>query len=123
MEITQNMKTALAVLIIKNIEINFMKKHITKNLVNTIKINQKKNGDLEIDIPAKIYDLSLWNSKKTVVYTGQGSYANLVNTTGGFSRTHKDYIEIAIDKAISEWIQQIKSQQSNKNMNWKVTKG
>ena len=116
------MKNKLADFIVQNIYDNFSIKYISKNLVDTINISYNESGDFVIDIPAKIYDLALWQNKHVIVYTGQGSYANLVNKTGGFSRTHRDYIEIAIDKGISAWLEWFKNEYGNKNTEWKVTK-
>ena len=122
MELEKEDKALLVQLIISNIEANFATKYISKNLIKTIKVEFKDNGDFFIDIPAQIYDLNLWKDKKAVVYTGKGSYANLVNKTGGFSKTHKNYIEIAIDNAIAQWLQMIKNKYGDNDSTWKVTK-
>lgn len=122
MELQKEDKELLAQLIIRNIEANFAVKHISKNLIKTIKVEFKDNGDFFIDIPAQIYDLKLWNEKKAIVYSGKGSYANLVNKTGGFSKTHKNYVEIAIDNAIVQWLPMIKEKYGDNNTNWKVKK-
>lgn len=120
-EVSPDMKKILAQLIIDNIKENFKVKHITLNLVNTIQIQFNEDGNFIIDIPAEIYDLKLWNEKKAIVYTGTGSYANLVNKKGGFSGTHKNYVETAIDKAISQWLQMMKAN-IEEEFYWKVKK-
>lgn len=122
MDLQKEDKELLAQLIISNIEANFAVKHISKNLIKTIKVEFKDNGDFYLDIPAQIYDLKLWNEKKAIVYSGKGSYANLVNKTGGYSRTHKNYVEIAIDNAIAQWLPIIKEKYGDENTKWKVTK-
>ena len=39
-----------------------------------------------------------------IVYTGKGSYAEAVNKKGGFSGSHKNYVERAIELAIFTWM-------------------
>lgn len=123
MKITKEMKQKLAEMIVENIRANFRNKYVTKNLINTIRIYSDSSGNVMIDIPAEIYDIKEWKKNKAVVYSGGGSYANLVNTTGGFSKTHTNYVEKAIDEAISQWLNMIKSTvEQGKNFEWKVTK-
>lgn len=94
---------------------NFMKIHLSQNLMNTIEIHKTTYG-YEIEIPAEMYDIERYIREGVIVYTGEGSYANEVNKTGGFSTHHKNYVEKAILEGISEWITQNKI--NAKKVNW-----
>ncbi|MBR6515947.1 MAG: hypothetical protein IKT40_03735 [Bacilli bacterium] len=89
----------------ENIEKNFSDKYITHNLINTIKIIPTETG-FKLEIPAKMYDFKEWNKNKVIVPYGNGSYAQRVNKTGGFSGEHKNYIEKAINEAIHRWLKE-----------------
>ncbi len=93
----------LANKIVEKIKEDFEVYHISKNLINTIKITQTSRG-IDIDIPAEIYDLQRWYKDRVIVYNGNGSYAQEVDERGGFSGTHTNYVEDAIKSAIKEWI-------------------
>lgn len=97
----------LAEKIRNKIRLNFEYVYLTQNLINTIEVRRTTFG-YEIDIPAEIYDLEKWFKEKVVVYTGQGSYAQEVDDSGGFSGKHTGYVEKAIKEAISEWISEMK---------------
>lgn len=97
----------LADLIKKNIQEDFENIHLTGQLMNTIKITRTTMG-FEIDIPAELYDLSIWYDKKVIVHTNNGSYAQIVNEDGGFSGEHINYVERSITKAINEWLVKMK---------------
>ena len=107
-EIEVKDKVRLADLIRKNINESFETFYITRNLVNTIKIKYDENFNFTISIPAQMYDFEQWNKKKVVVYTGKGSYAQLVDKKGGFSKKHKNFVEKAIKKAIRQWMKEMK---------------
>lgn len=81
---------------------DFWDKYITLNLEKTIKIISTEDG-FKIEIPARMYNFKEWNKNKVIVPYGTGSYAQRVNETGGFSGTHKNYVERAIDEAIRTW--------------------
>lgn len=85
----------------------FVNIHLSKNLMDTIEVKRTTMG-YEIEIPAEIYDLDKWYNEKVIVYTGEGSYAQQVNIEGGFSGTHQNYVEKAIQDAINEWIKERK---------------
>lgn len=97
----------LAEKIRNKIRLDFEYVHLSQNLINTIEVRRTTFG-YEIDIPAEIYDLQKWFKEKVVVYTGQGSYAQEVDVSGGFSGKHTDYVELAIKEAISEWVSEMK---------------
>lgn len=86
---------------------NFEYVHLSKNLIDTIEVRRTTFG-YEIDIPAEIYDLQKWYKERVIVYTGEGSYAQEVNESGGFSGKHTNYVEDAIKEAISEWTIEMK---------------
>ena len=94
----------LALMIKEHIINGFTIKHLSTNLMNTIVVRKSEKG-FEVDIPAELYDLKVWNKDKAIVYTGEGSYAQRVDVTGGFSRTHKAYVEYAINDSIKKWVQ------------------
>lgn len=92
---------------IKNLlRLEFEEVHLSANLMNTIKVNQTAMG-FEVDIPAEIYDLNYYYDKGVIVYNGKGSYAQAVNVDGGFSGTHKGYVEYSIMMAIKEWMKEL----------------
>ena len=93
----------LALMIQEHIINGFKEKHLTMNLMNTIQVRKTDRG-FEVDIPAELYDLKKWNEEKVVVYTGEGSYAQRVDVTGGFSKKHKAYVEYAIEESINAWV-------------------
>jgi hypothetical protein len=98
------------------IEKNFQNKYITHNLIDTIIITPTETG-FKLEIPAQMYDFKEWNRHGVIVPYGNGSYAQRVNKKGGFSKTHKNYVEDSIDKAIRQWLKD-----SGYKMNGKVTK-
>lgn len=93
----------LADLIKEEIQKEFQNIHLTKNLMDTINIY--KSGDKWIvDIPAQKYDFKTYFETGAIVpYKLGGSYAEKVNEKGGFSKTHKNYVERCINKAIQRW--------------------
>lgn len=93
----------LANLIKEEIEAEFEYLHLTHNLVDTMKIIPSENG-YYIDIPADMYDINAWYEKGLILYTGEGSYAQEVNISGGFSTKHKGFIEDCIKSAIQDFI-------------------
>lgn len=124
MVITVQMKERLAQLIVAKISENFSQKYITHNLIDNINITVRKENVI-IEIPAQMYSFAEWNRNRVIVPYGKGSYANLVNKTGGFSGTHKNYVEQAIDDALKIWKNEIKlvaKQNKVKKFKWKVTK-
>lgn len=85
-----------------NIYEDFALRHLSGNLMNTIEIIHNEE-DARVRVPAIRYDLKEWNRSETIIYTPQeGSYANAVDIHGGFSRTHQNYADRAIIKAVRE---------------------
>ena len=96
-------------LIIKEFEKEFEKIHLSHNLVDTIKVEEMTDG-YYIDIPADIYDLTWYTHRNIIVYTGEGSYADEVDISGGFSGTHTNYVDNCIAKAMKKWRKWLMSQ-------------
>ena len=108
----------LADLIVQKLKEEFQIKHMSKNLVNTIKV-EKMGNEINIHIPAKTYNMLLYQSQGVVVHTSNGSYASRLDETGsefyayskgtrkGAKRVaphnHKGYIDKVISEAILEW--------------------
>lgn len=101
-------KQQLANLIVECIKQDFQIKYISKNLIGTISVYQGEEGSWIISIPAQMYDLNLYKKKGVIVYNGKGSYASIVDETGGFSRKHKNYIDRSISRAIDIWMKENK---------------
>lgn len=114
---TDERKEKLANLIVKELEKEFENIHLSKNLVNTIKI-YKDVDKWVVEIPAVMYDFKTYFSKGVIVpYNGDNSYAELINQTGGFSKQHKNYVEKCINEAVRQWItaENLKAKVRNKN--------
>lgn len=97
-------KEKLAKLIVDELKKEFENVHLSKNLINTIKIYSDKDNWV-VEIPAVMYDFKTYFSKGVIVpYNGDDSYAELINKTGGFSKKHKNYVENCINSAIQQWL-------------------
>lgn len=90
----------LCSIIIENLNEEFAIKHLSLNLVKTIKI-QRLNNEIQIHIPAQVYDIWEYKRNKVIKYTGKGSYASSIDKK---SENHKDYINRIIDNSIQEWL-------------------
>ena len=100
-------KFLLATAITRELEDEFSEIYLTHNLVDTIEV-RTIGEDIEIEIPAVMYDVAFWKKKGVLVYNQlKASYASEVDETGGFSHRHTNFIERAIDKAISQWISEL----------------
>lgn len=119
MEITTEMKKRLADLISDAIKTDFEYVHLSGNLMDSIEIHtdlytytDQKTGKLVkqervvVDIPAPTYNKAIFFKTGALVYNGKGSYASTVNRTGGFSKQHKNYVERAIQTAVSVWLRE-----------------
>lgn len=105
MEFDHRDKIELANCIADAIRKEFKDIHFSYNLVKTMKIEVNGN-DVSIDIPAMKFNLKQYRLKGIIKYYYRGSYANLINYTGGFSGTHKDYTQRCIEEGISKWLAQ-----------------
>ena len=100
--ISEEAKQELANLIINNLKKDFDFVYLSHNLADTIYLEETENG-LQIHIPAKMYDLGLYEKERVIKCTGRGSYANEVELYGGFSGKHRNYVLRAINDAIRVW--------------------
>lgn len=110
--------TSLSNIIVKNLQEEFREKKLSGNLINTIQIEISAD-EVKIHIPAKTYDMLLFQAKGVVVHDGRGSYASKLDTTGSEfyiyptmqkrgsflikPHNHIGYIERIINKSIREW--------------------
>lgn len=108
----------LAEIVVKNIKAEFEIKHLSRNLVNTMRIENLGN-EIKIYIPAQTYNMLLFRQKGVVVHTSHGSYASKLDQEGssfmiypgdtrkGSFRTkpgnHKGFVEKVIQESIREW--------------------
>lgn len=97
----EQMLEQLAHIIIKNIKEEFAIKHLSKNLMNTLKVESGGENIVKVHIPAEIYDIAEYKSKKIIKYTGKGSYASDLDKK---SKNHTGYIDKVINKSIQEWL-------------------
>lgn len=111
MEITDAMVEKLASLISDGLRGDFEEYYLTGRLRDTITVRKGAGGSVVINIPAEAYDVDIFMKKHVVVNRPDlGSYAQLVNETGGFSGIHKGYVERALDMAILAWLRYYKLQ-------------
>lgn len=105
MEFDPRDKIELANCIADAIKKEFDKVHFSYNLVRTMKI--EIDGDnVSIDIPAMKFNIKQYKLNRVIKYYYRGSYANLINYTGGFSGRHVDYVQRCIEEGISKWLAQ-----------------
>lgn len=118
--VNQKSLQALANIIIKNLKEEFSIKRMSGNLINTIQVEEEQ-GNIKIIIPAQTYNMLLYQTKKVVVHTNNGSYASKLDEEGssfmiypkgtrkGSYRAkpgnHKGYIDTIINKSLTEWSQ------------------
>lgn len=107
----------LAYFVKKEIQADFEEKHLSGNLMNTIRVNKTGDG-FEVEIPAEIYNMYKFQRYGVVVYTGEGSYASELDEEGSAfyvykkgggriwiePRNHIGYVEDAIRRAIPQWM-------------------
>lgn len=116
MATTSESKEKLAKLILEELKKEFQVTHLSKNLVNTLKI-YKDGEKWVVEIPAVMYDFKTYFSKGVIVpYNGDDSYAQLINQTGGFSKKHKNYVENCINSAIKRWLDSEKVEAKVRNV-------
>lgn len=88
--------------IVEQLKYEFAEIFLSHNLIDTMEIKEINEGYI-IDIPAEVYDIDIYRNKKVIVYTGEGSYADEVDISGGFSGLHKNYVDRAVSKSIKTW--------------------
>lgn len=99
----KEVKLELALMIKQEIEEEFKNIHLSKNLMDTIVI-EETDGGYDVVIPAYIYDIGTWYKYGIVAYTSGKSYASAVDKNGGFSGKHKGYVSKCIHRAIDKWM-------------------
>ena len=97
-----NEKLKLANIIVENIKKEFEKVHLSGNLMETIFVNVIGNN-VEIEIPANIYDLEKYLNEGVVIFTGEGSYASDVDIYGGISGKHKGFFERCANQGVETY--------------------
>lgn len=107
----------LAGLIREEIRSDFEGKHLSRNLMDTIRVT-KTEGGFDVEIPAEIYSMYEYQVHGAIVFTGEGSYAERLNAEGsafwsyrkdGSRRwvapgNHVNYADEAVRRAVYRWI-------------------
>jgi len=81
---------------------------LSHNLADTIWVSGASDPlggkSFKVHIPATKYDINEFRKTGAVIHTPEfGSYAQLVDVKGGFSKEHRRYVERAVEDAIMEW--------------------
>lgn len=119
MEITHKDLEELAFIIVEKIKEEFSIKHLSGNLAKTIEVRNTPEK-IEIIIPAKTYNMLLYQTQGVVVHTSRGSYASKLDKEGSqfysYSNgtrkgskkikpgNHKGYVDKVINEAVNEWM-------------------
>ena len=102
-------KQLLAQIIVANLQEEFILKHLSGNLLDSIKIeDDEASGNVRIIIDAPTYDMLVYLKDKVIVHNGNGSYASALDEKGGqiFNKktgNHKGYVDEVIMKSIRTW--------------------
>lgn len=118
--ISQSALEELAQIIVKKLQEEFAVKRMSGNLIKTIQVEEQE-GDIKIIIPAKTYNMFLYQTEGVVVHTSNGSYASKLDTEGssfmvypyGIRKSsyrvnpgnHKGYIDKIIQESLAEWVE------------------
>lgn len=78
--------------------------HLSGNLANTVKIEIVDNKKVKVVIPAETYNLAEYRKNKVIVHDHKGSYADIVNKTGGFSKTHQNFVDRCTQTGLQKWL-------------------
>ena len=119
MELTYTDLEELAQTIIEKLKKEFEIKHMSGNLINTIEIHTTPDT-IAIRIPARTYNMLLFQTKGVVVHYGNNSYASKLDDEGSSFMTyptgtrkgakrvspgnHKGYVDKVINEAVDEWM-------------------
>lgn len=109
----------LAFIFQRKIQEEFSIKHLSGNLANTIEI-VASDDNIQIIIPAKTYNMLLYQTKGVIVHTSHGSYASKLDKEGSEffiypngtikgrrkikPRNHVGFVDKAIRDSIDEWL-------------------
>ncbi len=109
MKITDEMVETLALYLVDALQEDFRQVYLSGNLRDTIYVRKGSGGSVQICIPAESYDLQRYRRERVMVPRPDlGSYAEMVNKTGGLSGKHVGYVERALDAAIWRWLRYYK---------------
>lgn len=109
MKVTDEMVEKLALYLVDALQEDFRQVYLSGNLRDTIYVKKRSGGSVQICIPAESYDLQRYRCERVMVPRPDlGSYAEMVNKTGGLSRKHVGYVERAMSTAISRWLKYYK---------------
>ncbi len=95
-------KLKLAELIVERIKKDFEEVHLSGNLASTINVRVVGNN-VEIEIPASMYDVQKYLEEGVFIFTGEGSYASEVDTYGGFSGKHTGFFERSVEQGTKDY--------------------
>lgn len=99
----QTLKRSLANILADQFRLEFQSIHLSGQLLRSINVSTDEEGNYQVEIPAKIYDVGFYRKYGIIKHTSQDSYAIDVNLTGGFSGMHKDYLAHCLNRAIMAW--------------------
>ena len=103
---------SLANMVAEAVKDDFRRVHLSGNLMDTI-IVQKTERGYKVEIPAQVYDMKLYQTRKVIVYKA-GSYASKLNDEGSeffdykrwkwvMPRNHIGYADRAAHEAAEQW--------------------
>lgn len=93
----------IAEYIASSIRDDFEVVHLSRNLADTLKVINDGNK-FKVDIKADRYNVAEYRRSGTIVYNHQGSYAQKVNVSGGYSKKHIGYVEESILRGITRYV-------------------
>ena len=124
MKVSNQELERFANIIIQKIKDEFQVKHLSGNLVNTLEV-VIADGNVQVVIPAKTYNMLKYFTQGVVVHTSHGSYASKLDTTGsefyvypkgtikGKKRVaphnHVGFVDKVIQEATQEWLTGLKN--------------
>lgn len=98
-----NLKLSLAYYIKGEFIKEFKLVHFTGNILKHISVVEKEDRVLVV-IDPQIYDLGIYFKTRAIVNKSEGSYASLINATGGRSKKHFNYVDKCIKQGVQKWI-------------------
>lgn len=100
----------------------FAIKHLSGNLMDTIETEYSEDG-VKVIIPAKTYNMLLYQTKGVIMHTSHGSYASKIDEEGTHfyvyphgtrkgaklihPNNHKGWVDKVIKEAIQDWLGQL----------------
>ena len=118
MAITRRELEMLSFIILRKLQEEFEIKHLSKNLINTVRIEMLED-EIKVNIPAQTYNMLEFKRSGVIVHTSHGSYASKIDEEGSsfmiypndtkagsfrtYPRNHKGYVNRIINSAIKEW--------------------